>query len=115
MKLIKKYWLLLSVLLWVFITVVSLVPLPALPELPGKDKTGHMIAYAILVMPVAIALPKNWYWILLLFWFWSGAIELIQPFMNRYGEWLDFAANGAGIVLGLMMGRSISWLFPSHQ
>ncbi len=26
-------------------------------------------------------------------------MELIQPYVNRYGEWLDFAANAGGTAL----------------
>jgi len=111
MNLIKKHWILLSLLFWIFVSIISLVPLPELPELPGNDKTGHLVAYAVLALPVSIALPKKWYWILLFFLFWSGVIELIQPYVNRHGEWLDFAANGVGISLGLMVGRIANRLF----
>jgi len=38
---------------------------------------------------------------------WSGAIELIQPYVNRYGEWLDLAANVAGVAIGAMVGIAI--------
>jgi len=31
-------------------------------------------------------------------------IELIQPFVNRYGEWLDLLANIAGLILGMSVG-----------
>ncbi|EEY99166.1 hypothetical protein VOA_001515 [Vibrio sp. RC586] len=32
---------------------------------------------------------------------YSGFIELVQPYVNRYGEWLDLGANGAGLVVGI--------------
>ena len=32
-----------------------------------------------------------------------GAIELIQPYVNRYGEWLDLGANGLGLVVGILI------------
>ena len=35
---------------------------------------------------------------------WDGAIELIQPFVNRYAEWLDLLANLAGVMIGLIAG-----------
>lgn len=34
--------------------------------------------------------------------FWGGAIELIQPSVNRYGEWLDFYADAFGALLVLL-------------
>ena len=41
---------------------------------------------------------------------WDGAIELIQPFVNRYAEWLDLLANLAGVMVGLMAGSLINRL-----
>lgn len=35
---------------------------------------------------------------------WGGAIELLQPYVNRNGEWLDFAANSLGVVFGVCVG-----------
>lgn len=32
----------------------------------------------------------------------SGVIELVQPYVNRYGEWLDLGANGLGLVVGIL-------------
>jgi len=34
---------------------------------------------------------------------WSGGIELIQPYVNRYAEWGDFAANAAGLACGWLI------------
>ncbi|MFA5700695.1 MAG: hypothetical protein WC913_05405 [Desulfuromonas sp.] len=31
-------------------------------------------------------------------------IELIQPYVNRYGEWQGMFANTGGIVVGLLAG-----------
>jgi len=36
---------------------------------------------------------------------YGGMIELVQPFVNRYGEWLDFFANTAGMMIGVLLGR----------
>jgi hypothetical protein len=41
---------------------------------------------------------------------WSGAIELLQPFVNRYGEFQDLAANIIGLVCGLLAAKLIRWL-----
>ena len=81
----------------------------------GSDKTHHIIAYAILMFPVAIrkldCLPA----IFLFFIGWSGAIELLQPFVNRYGEFQDLAANITGLVCGLLAAKLIQWLFPVNS
>ncbi|XOF33520.1 MAG: hypothetical protein ACL93V_16210 [Candidatus Electrothrix sp. YB6] len=30
---------------------------------------------------------------------------MVQPYVNRYGEWLDFAANSTGILCGLLLAE----------
>jgi VanZ family protein len=100
-----------ATLLWgLAIGALSLAPLETLPSAPGSDKLHHFISYAALcfpllvkdmglariVLPVAIA--------------YGGLIELIQPYVNRYGEWLDFGANAAGCFIGAglaLLARSI--------
>lgn len=97
---IKKRWKALTLILLVLITVFSLFPMDALPPAPGTDKTHHFIAYALLMLPTAIRRPANWMLLGVFFILYSGAIELIQPFVNRYGEWMDLFANSVGVVCG---------------
>ena len=104
---IATHWLALTLLCFILINVFSLWP-GELPPIPGTDKTHHLIAYGALVFPVALSKPKHWLLIALFFLVWSGVIELIQPYMNRYGEWLDMAANGAGIVCGVIIATVLN-------
>jgi len=83
---------------------LSLSPLAQLPDVPGSDKTHHLIAYAVLAIPTAIAIPKRIWTMALLYICLGGVIELIQPYVNRYGEWLDFIANTAGVLIGSGFG-----------
>ena len=83
---------------------LSLSPLAQLPDVPGSDKTHHVIAYAVLAIPTAIAMPRKVWMIALLYICLGGVIELIQPYVNRYGEWLDFIANMTGVLIGLVFG-----------
>jgi VanZ family protein len=46
------------------------------------------------------------------FMLWSGVIELVQPYVNRYAEWLDLLANVVGVVGGVLTG-SIARRFNS--
>ena len=48
----------------------------------------------------------------LLFIAYSGAIELLQPYVSRYGEWLDMAANTLGIICGLIVAELINRFSP---
>lgn len=104
---IEQYWFLLSVSILLTITTLSLLPLDKLPSAPGSDKTHHLIAYAALAFPAALRKPNRWVWIVVLFILYSGLIELVQPYVNRYGEWLDLLANTAGIVCGVMLATVI--------
>lgn len=105
---IEKHWLILSLCIFLIITTLSLRPLDNLPSVPGSDKTHHLIAYAVLVFPVALRKPDRWMWFILLFIGYGGLIELIQPYVNRYGEWLDMLANTAGVACGVALAAVVS-------
>ena len=111
LTLIKKYWIFATLFVLTAITILSLHPLPDLPA-PGSDKTHHFIAYATLIFPTALKRPKYWQIIVLFFIGWSGAIELIQPYVNRYGELQDLAANIIGLAFGFLAVQVIKWLIP---
>jgi len=102
---IRRYWLGLTAILWLLITASSLWPVELLPQVAGGDKTHHFIAYAALVFPVAFVRPRQWLLVFFLLLAWGGVIELIQPYVNRWGEWLDLAANTAGACLGLLLAE----------
>lgn len=108
---IKKRWKSLTWVLLAIITVFSLLPLDALPSAPGTDKTHHFIAYAMLMLPTALRKPANWIILGVLFILYSGVIELIQPFINRYGEWMDMCANAGGVICGAIL----AWLVNLYQ
>ena len=114
-KLIHQYWVILTLLLLVVISILSLMPLPKLPSVPGSDKTHHFIAYAALMFPTALRKPRYWLWIALFFIVYSGMIELIQPYANRYGEWLDLAANTAGILIGILIAQIVRHYILHHK
>jgi len=104
---IEKHWALLTGCFFLTITGLSLSPLDSLPSAPGSDKIHHLIAYAALVFPVALRQPNRWLWFVVFFIGYSGLIELIQPYVNRYGEWLDMLANTAGVVCGVALATAI--------
>jgi len=106
-NLIIRYWLSLTVFTLLSITTLSLWPAVYLPEVPGTDKSHHFIAYLLLMLPTALKKPKHWMLIAVGFVVFSGAIELIQPYVNRYGEWLDLAANSFGILLAIIIAKLI--------
>lgn len=109
---IRTYWLIISIIILAAITILSLTPLPKLPSAPGNDKLHHFVAYAALCFPLMLSKPSYWKWGLLLLAAWSGAIELIQPYANRYGEWADMLANVGGLACGTALAYLINLCFP---
>ena len=107
---INRYWIQLSLVMLLAITALSLHPLDNLPEAPGSDKTHHLIAYAALAYPASLRKPKRWQAIITIFALYSGLIELIQPHVNRYGEWMDFLANISGLIIGIALAYLINKL-----
>lgn len=101
---VQRYWQIITVLTLTAITLLSLWPVANVPAVPGNDKAHHFIAYAALMLPVALRQPRYWLLIGIFFVVWSGMIELIQPYVNRYGEWQDMLANTGGISVGLLAG-----------
>lgn len=102
---LQKYWLQLTFTLIATIGTLSLWPVESLPSVPGTDKTHHFIAYAVLILPTALKQPKHYFMIILSLVAFSGAIELIQPYVNRYGEWLDMLANITGLFCGWVIAK----------
>jgi 3-deoxy-D-manno-octulosonic-acid transferase len=110
LNLIKIWWKACTAIILGAITVLSLLPLPALPPVPGKDKTLHLIAYVVLMFPVGLRRPRHITAIFLFFVCYSGMIELVQPYVNRYGEWQDLAANTLGLSIGLLLAEMLLWI-----
>ncbi len=102
-SLIARFWLLITIFNLLIITVLSLTPLDKLPPVPGTDKIHHFIAYSVLMFPAALKRPHKWILIAVVFTLYSGMIELIQPYVNRYCDWMDIAANSAGIIVGIIL------------
>ena len=113
LALVRTNWVAFTLFTLVAITTLSLWPLEKLPSLPGTDKTHHFIAYAILMFPTALRKPDKWIMLGLLFIAYGGAIELLQPYVNRYGEWLDIAANTVGVACGLIVAELANRFFPA--
>jgi VanZ family protein len=83
------------------VTLLSLWPRPELQAAaPGGDKLHHLLAYAALAAPVALARPRGWAWALAGLAAWSWGIELVQPLVGRHNSLADLAANVAGLGLG---------------
>ena len=83
--LVRRFAVVLSVLLALVIGWLSLALLTALPAAPGGDKLAHLISYAALVFPMSLRETRQFMPFLAVFIAYGGAIELVQPLVNRWG------------------------------
>ena len=113
-QMILGYWRRITIILLLIIVFLSLYPLPQLPQMgEGADKVYHFIAYLFVAMPIGYVYPKHFFLYLLFMVSLSGIIELIQPYVNRHGEWLDFLANTLGVFSGFAIGKISSLLIEN--
>ena len=106
--LLFENWKIYTTLIFVIITFLSLYPLKEQPSIPGSDKIHHLIAYSALAIGVGLRRPSNYVLIIILFSLYSGLIEIIQPYLNRFKEVEDFLFNNLGILIGLTLGIVIN-------
>ena len=78
-----------------------------MPKFSGTDKAHHLVAYFFLAFPSGLIKPNKW----VLFIIFGGVIEMIQPYVKRYGEWLDFFANTIGVFISFFAGSILNMKF----
>ena len=108
-------WKIYTTLIFVIITFLSLYPIKEQPSIPGSDKIHHLIAYAALSIGVGLRRPSNYLLIIVFFSFYSGLIEIIQPYVNRFREIEDFLFNNLGILIGLTLGIFINKIINKNK
>ena len=89
------------------IGLATLTPVEKLPTVSGSDKVYHLISFAILTLPIAIIRPRAIWIILSLSIAFGGAIELLQPLVNRNCEMADFLADAVGAILGVLVAGAL--------
>ena len=100
----KRAAILLTCVLAVLIGILALVPLSVPQGVPGTDKTHHVIAFAVLVLPVSVLSPRTLIWLLPMAIVYGGVIEIIQPYTGRFGELKDLWADIVGVIIGAAVG-----------
>ena len=100
-------------LFWLSTLVLAIASLVPVTLLPGQvfdiwDKAQHATAFAWLALlgwRSYLEKPLHMGAYLLAY---GGAIELAQAATGwRYGEWADLAADGVGILLGMLLAACI--------
>ena len=89
------------------IGLATLTPVEKLPTVSGSDKVYHLISFAMLTLPIAIIRPRAIWIILSLSIAFGGAIELLQPLVNRNCEMADFLADAVGAILGVLVAGAL--------
>ena len=108
-------WKIYTYLIFIIITLLSLYPLQEQPNIPGSDKIHHLIAYSALAIGVGLRRPSNYVLIIIFFSFYSGMIEIIQQYVNRFREIEDFLFNNLGILKGLTLGIFINKIINKNK
>ena len=86
------------------IGLATLRPAQQLPDASGTDILHHVIAFAVLALPISSAKPhqsRNYPVYGIMF---DIFIELAQPFVNGSGEVGDVLADACAIALGCAVG-----------
>ncbi|MDA9948219.1 VanZ family protein [Paracoccaceae bacterium] len=102
-----------TIIIAVVIGMATLTPVEELPALSGSDKLYHLISFAILTLPIAVIRPKAGWVMFILSVGYGGAIEVLQPLVNRNCELADFLADAGGALLGMTLSKAFGRLLPT--
>lgn len=95
----------LSLVVAAVIAFLTLTPIsaPQLQSFQEGDKIYHAIAFAGLVLPVALFRPDRLLVAIPVHAAFGGLIEIIQPFVGRERSFHDWIADLVGIGIGLAL------------
>lgn len=106
----------LTILWFIFIFIVCLMPVPETPlsHVVNIDKFVHLglwLVASLIIWFEYFRAPERWQprqplWLTLVFpVLASGSIELLQAYATtcRSGDWLDFLFNAAGVILAALI------------
>ena len=96
----------------ILILIGTLTPLPQKIDAPGTDKWHHFIAFAALTYPLTASNKRFGIAIVIFGLSLGAAIEIIQPYVNRFSDLNDFKADAVGIFIGYLIG-SLSYKYKN--
>lgn len=104
----RRAGLILGALVSAVIAYSTLMPVVRpLPPASGLDKIAHFIGFALLIFPVIVTDTRRWFWAVPLAVAYGGLIEVIQPFVGRSGDWLDWGADISGVLAGAALAEML--------
>jgi VanZ family protein len=94
-----------AILVFLGITVLSLMPPRTNLSIHTNDKVGHFIAYAVFSLNVLLLGRnfKQYALSMLLIVSYGILIEFLQSFVGRDTSFYDFLANSAGVSIGIVL------------
>lgn len=105
-----------AVILMAGVTILSLVPVSAMPDLHASDKSLHFLAYAA-IAGFAFLTPRTSRQSLVLFLAIISlgvVLELAQSQVHRTMEFGDILANTAGVVAGFCVASATLWAWSQR-
>ena len=93
-----------TILVFLPLAWLLLVPNPGLSNLSGKDNAYHLLGFAALTLPGGLLYPRFLWWVLPLSIFFGGMSEFLQSFVGRQRDLKDFLADAFGATSGAGLG-----------
>ena len=113
MLLRKKLTIITLIIYWVFLAIVSHIPIQELVyQARVSDKNLHLVAYLVLTFLLWFAVKPdqkvNWrkitvWWVILIIAVYAVMDEVIQGVVGRNCDMMDFIADMAGALAGLIL------------
>lgn len=97
------YFRIASIAVLIAIWILSFLPGPAMPAVPGSDKWHHALAYfsCMFCWGQWFTLPPRRLKLAVTFILMGALIECLQGLTTyRSFEWLDMVANAVGVIIG---------------
>lgn len=107
-----RFALIITFIFIILILIGTLTPLPQKIDAPGTDKWHHFIAFAALTYPLTASNKRFGISIVIFGLCLGAAIEIIQPYVNRFSDLNDFKADAVGIFIGYLIG-SLSYKYKN--
>ena len=98
-------------------TILGLIPGTSVPPaFQFWDKAQHSLAFAILAITGLLAFPKKMALVCLGLIAHGALIEVMQSTLTttRYGDVMDWLADGTGVLIGLVVYASLTLMRPQN-